>query len=149
MKVKILYSIFGFLGACILVVSGYFFWSNEKMVKVHVLEFPLLLSGKADSNTFSLLPAGTVMYYEKSLPEGFSRYRVYINTEKTLNDLQLQTLEDTTMIDPIWADSVQKEDLSKLIADYPITKDELQKILKSPHLTKEEIREVLNDYLRE
>ncbi len=119
------------------------------MVKVHILEFPLLLSSRVDASTSSLLPAGTVMYYEKSLPEGFSRYRVYINTEKTLNDLPLQILEDPTMIDPIWADAVQKEYLSKLIVGYPITKSELQKILKSPHLTKDEVREVLNDYLKE
>jgi hypothetical protein len=119
------------------------------MVKVHILESPLLLSGRGDSNTFSLLPAGTTMYYEKSLPEGFSRYRVYINTEKTLNNLKLQALEDATMIDPIWADAVQKEDLSKLISDYPITKGELRKILKSPHLTKDDVNEVLSDYLRE
>jgi len=148
-KLKIFYFIGGFFIACILVVLGYIFWSNEKMVKVHILESPLLLSGRGDSNTFSLLPAGTTMYYEKSLPEGFSRYRVYINTEKTLNNLKLQALEDATMIDPIWADAVQKEDLSKLISDYPITKGELRKILKSPHLTKDDVNEVLSDYLRE
>ena len=119
------------------------------MMKIHILESPLLLSGRGDLNSFGLLPAGTMMYYEKSLPEGFSRYRVYINTEKTLNNLQLQTLADPSMIDPIWVDAVQNDDLSKIIADHPITKGELHQILKNSHLTKDEINEVLKDKFRE
>ena len=119
------------------------------MMKIHILESPLLLFGREDLNAFGLLPAGTMMYYEKSLPEGFSRYRVYINTEKTLNNLQLQTLADPSVIDPVWAGAVENDDLSKIIADHPITKGELHQILKNSHLTKDEINEVLKDKFRE
>ncbi len=138
----------GFLAACLIGLICFYFWSTQRMVKIHTLTTPLLLSASGDEqNTFSLLPAGTTMYYEKSAPEGFSRYKVYINTEKTLHDLPLTTLSDPTLIDPIWADAVQKEDLAKLMSNYPITKTQLQQILKSPSLTKEDVESVLNEYL--
>lgn len=137
----------GFLIASLIGLIFFYFWSTQKMVKVHTLTTPLLLSSRIEQNSFSLLPAGTTLYYEKSTPEGFSRYKVYINTEKTLNNLTLTTLTDPTLIDPIWADAVQKEDLTKLMSSYPITKAQLQQILKSPSLTKEDVESVLNEYL--
>ena len=104
------------------------------MVKVHVTEspfsnFPAL---RCIAHT-PFWPAGTTLYFDKAMPEGFTRYKVYINLEKSpLNDLRLSPLKDPTLIDPIWADALQKEDLKRIIATYPITKSELSKMLNSP-----------------
>jgi hypothetical protein len=123
-----------------------FFWNDHKMTKVHKLESPLLLSSEEKTQTFHLLPKGTNLYFDQSYPEGFTRYKVYINIDRM--PLKLTELKDPTTILPIEASALAKEDLKKLLRDYPITKSDLQAILKSGQLSKDEIKEILSDYLR-
>ena len=112
--------------------------------KVHVLEAPMILTSDVPSKTMSLLPAGTTLYYDKSYPEGFTRYKVYINIDR--HPLALSNLSDPTEIVPIDARVPDKEDLERLLREYPISKAELAAILKSSRISKEEIREVLHEY---
>jgi hypothetical protein len=93
-----------------------------------------------------MLPKGTVMYFDQSYPEGFTRYKVYINVDRM--PLSLVELSDPTSISPIDANAPDKEDLKKLLKDYPVTKADLNAILKSTAMSKEEIKEVLTDFLR-
>jgi len=67
--------------------------------QVHRLNSPLLLTSNTATKNVHLLPAGTTLYYDKSFPEGFARYRVYINIDRT--PLALVELDDPTEIDPI------------------------------------------------
>lgn len=116
------------------------------MTKVHKLESPLLLSSDSPSKNMHMLPKGTVLYFDQSYPEGFTRYKVYINIDRM--PLALAELSDPTSIEPIDANVPEKEDLKKLLKDYPLTKADLNAMLKSTTMSKEEIKEVLTDFLR-
>jgi len=116
------------------------------MTKVHKLEYPLMLSSNVGSNNIHMLPRGTVLYFDKSYPEGFTRYKVYVNIDRT--PLKLEELADPTEIDPIDAAVPSKEDLLKLLSDYPLTKGDLESILNSNRLSKEDIKEVFGKYIR-
>jgi hypothetical protein len=128
------------------ILSTFLFRSPQKTTKVHKLESPLLLSSDNPSKNMHMLPKGTVMYFDQSYPEGFTRYKVYINIDRM--PLSLTELSDPTSILPIDANAPDKEDLKKLLKDYPVTKADLNAILKSTAMSKEEIKEVLTDFLR-
>ncbi|WP_434516295.1 hypothetical protein AB6Q56_06590 [Dechloromonas sp. ARDL1] len=117
-----------------------------KMTKIHKLEYPLIISSDAASKNTHMLPKGTVLYFDKSYPEGFSRYKVYINIDRT--PLKLENLSDPTEINPIDAFAPSKEDLLKIIRDYPLTKSDLESILDSKRISKDEIREILEKFIR-
>jgi hypothetical protein len=117
---------------------------GSKMTKIHTLESPLLLAGAKENSPFHLLPAGTTLYFDQSYPEGFTRYIVYVNVDHY--PLETQELDDPTLIIPITAFPLDKEDLKRLLVRNPITKAELASILKSGQLSKDEIRELLMEY---
>ena len=116
------------------------------MTKVHKLEFPLLLTSEDSLSNFHLLPKGTTLYFDKAYPEGFTRYKVYINIDRM--PLTLTELSDPTLIDPLDAQALDKENLKKILRDYPLTKSDLESILKSGKISKDEVKEVLTDFLR-
>jgi hypothetical protein len=124
----------------------FFFWNHHKMTKVHKLQSPLLLASEEKTQNYHLLPKGTTLYFDQSYPEGFTRYKIYINIDRT--PLKLSELNDPTSIFPIDATAPNQDDLKKLLKEYPISKSDLQAILKSGQLSKDEIKEVLSDFLR-
>lgn len=126
--------------------ANHFALEKKLMTKIHKLEYPLILSSDSSTKNTHLLPKGTVLYFDKSYPEGFTRYKVYINIDRM--PLKLDDLSDPTEIDPIDATAPSKEDLIKLLRDYPLTKSDLESILNSKRISKEEIREILNNFIR-
>jgi hypothetical protein len=117
---------------------------GAKMTRVHTLEYPLLFAGAKENAPLQLLPAGTTLYLDKSYPEGFTRYIVYVNVDHF--PLETHELEDPTLITPITAFPLDKEDLKRLLTRNPISKEELASILKSGQLSKDEIRELLAEF---
>lgn len=117
---------------------------GQKMTKVHILQFPMLLGGPGGGGPYQLLPKGTTLYYDQSYPEGFTRYKIYVNIDRY--PLDLTELSDPYSIDPLSAYSMDKGDLKRLLDRNPITKGDLTAILKSDQLSKEEIRELLVEY---
>lgn len=115
------------------------------MTKVHELKFPLLLASDTDLNSISLLPKGTVLYFDKAFSEGFTRYKVYINIDRM--PLELKNLSDPTLISPLEAFALDKSSLQKLLQSYPLSKDDLESILKSNKISKDEIKEIFENYL--
>ncbi|MDI1260549.1 hypothetical protein [Aquabacterium sp.] len=126
--------------------STAYFLEGRRMVKALVLEFPLLLEGSSAPGQTYLLPKGTTLYYEQAFPEGFVRYRMYVNVEGV--KLEPRDIADPTAISPVTAYPAGKAELRKLLSEYPLSKDDLQAILKSSVMTKEEIRSLLDEYSR-
>jgi len=144
MKSSIIFAL-GLLSGLVVSGASIFVWSTEKMTKVHTLKQPLLVSSNEPGKELHMLPAGTTLYFDKSFPEGFTRYKVYVNIDRM--PLLLRDLTDPTEIDPLEARAFDKEALSRVLQGYPFTRQELASILQSPHLTKEEVKEVINHYL--
>ncbi|MES2088687.1 MAG: hypothetical protein V4532_01695 [Pseudomonadota bacterium] len=119
---------------------------EKKPPLVHKLKSPLMLAGSATNDHQYLLPAGTSLYFDQAFPEGFVRYKVYVNVEGVSLDVAPPT--DKFWLDPLIAFPVRKEQLGKLLKDYPLTKDELRVILTGGALSKEDIKDLLDEYSR-
>ena len=119
---------------------------NEKIPLVHKLKAPLMLAGGDANDHQYLLPAGTSLYFDQAFPEGFVRYKVYVNVEGVSLDAVQPT--DKFWLDPLLAFPVRKEQLGQLLKNYPLTKDELSKILASGALSKDDIKSLLEEYSR-
>lgn len=135
----------GMVITSLIVLILFTYWNGFRMIKVHTLKAPLLLASTEPSKNLHLLPAGTTLYFDRSFPEGFTRYKVYINIDRM--PLPLRDLSDPTEINPIQARPLDKSELAKALRDYPLTRQELEAILLSGHLTRDEVKEVLEDYL--
>jgi hypothetical protein len=134
-------TIFGVVLGALLVTL----WSRTEMTKVHTLKAPLMLVSNEPTKNLHLLPVGTTLYFDQSFPEGFTRYKIYINVDRM--PLTLRDLADPTEVDPIEARALGKPELAKALRDYPLTRQDLEAILQSKHLTTEEIKEVFNTFL--
>ena len=109
------------------------------------LSEPLLLNAEGKTKYFNMLPVGTAMYKDYSFPEGHTRYIVYVNikgefqAEKAVSDKK-------NLIDPIWGETVQKDDLKQLMAETPVSKNDLVRILKARKVTREELAQILREW---
>lgn len=101
---------------------------------------PLLIAG--EQNYYSVLPAGTVIYYDRAWPEGHQTYHVYFHFK---GDLKAAPA-DASMISPLWLRTVDPEELPKLLHDYPVSKDELVAILKARKITKAELVQIVREW---
>jgi hypothetical protein len=94
----------GFLSALAVVAGAMRIWDGKRIAKVHTLTQPLIISSEQASKGLHMLPAGTTLYFDKSFPEGFTRYKVYINVDRM--PLTLRDLPDASEIDPLEARAV-------------------------------------------
>ena len=120
------------------------FLEKDDMPLVHKLAQPLLVFGGAPDSAAALLPTGTSLYFDEAFPEGFVRYKVYINVEGI--NLKSEEATEKFWLSPLTAIPIDKDQLKMLLSSYPITKDDLANILKSGQISKEEIRELLEEY---
>ncbi|MGZ8293761.1 MAG: hypothetical protein ACXWVG_12010 [Telluria sp.] len=120
-------------------------WNRANPPKVHILQAPLLIASNSATTNLHLLPAGTSLYFDESYPEGFTRYKAYINIDRM--PLSLSKLVDSSEIDPIEARALDKSELAMALRDCPLTRQELEAILHSKQLSIEEIQEVFNTVL--
>lgn len=112
--------------------------------RVHKLQFPMLLSGGTADSPPTILPKGTSLYYDWAAPEGFVRYKLYVNVEGA--NLESRPATEKFWIDPLTAFPFDKDNLRKLLTDYPVSRDDLSAILRSGQLSRQEIRDLLNEY---
>ncbi|MFY0574897.1 hypothetical protein ACN28S_11475 [Cystobacter fuscus] len=124
-----------------------FFWRTGQMEErgqIHVLETPLKIATDTQAKQYYLLPAGTTLYYDGAMPEGFTRYKVYVNIEGKA--LSLAPMEKPGLIAPLTAYPLDKDELLALLAAYPLDKEDLTRILHSIPATRRDIIEILNSY---
>jgi len=112
--------------------------------RVHTLEHPLLMTGAEVNSPPTILPKGTPLYYEKAFPEGFVRYKIYVNVEGIMLDTREPS--ERFWLKPMTAFPVQDEQLRDLLNTYPLTKEQLASILESGQISKTGIRTLLTEY---
>lgn len=137
----------GLLSGVAISVAAILVWNSTKTTRVHTLGQPMLVSSNTAGKVLHMLPVGTTLYFDKSYPEGFTRYKVYINVDRM--PLSLRELADPNEIDPLDARAFDKPAVAEALRDHPVSRGELASILQSPLLTKQKIREVFREYLEE
>ena len=105
------------------------------------LNEPLLIEGETNKY-YSLLPAGTVLYHDKSWPEGHETLHVYFNLKGNI-DFQKA---DPSVVSPLWLRTVDPAELTKLLQDYPLTKNDLVRILKARKISRDELAEIVREW---
>jgi hypothetical protein len=139
-------SVVGAVAVLVVLASliAYQFSKESRVPLVHELKQPLMLTGAGSPNIRYLLPQGTSLYYDQAFPEGFVRYKVYINVE----GVKLESREATEQfwLNPLTAFPVDAENLRKLLREQPLSKDELAAILKSGSISKADIRKLLLEF---
>ncbi|BCL94787.1 hypothetical protein ACNRBS_06510 [Ralstonia pseudosolanacearum] len=124
--------------------SGFYALEKSKIPRAHKLQFPLALSGGTQDSPVSILPKGTSLYYDQAFPEGFVRYKIYINVEGV--KLESQEVTEKFLIDPLTAFPFDNNSLQKPTLDHPLTKDDLTAILRSGTISKKEIQDPLTEF---
>jgi hypothetical protein len=80
------------------------------------LKEPLLLESEGKAQDFHVLPAGTALYKDYDAPEGFTRYRIYLNIKAEFAAEEIVS-DKPNLIDPIWGHPVRRDDLPFLLRD--------------------------------
>lgn len=131
--------------AVLLIAFGYLLpgtgWFKISSQKAFTTRQPLLIEGE-DQQTYSLLPAGSVLYHDKSWPEGHETFHVYFHFKGKLE----AEPADADVIAPLWLRTVERNEVGKLANEYPITKEELVKILKAQKMTREELAQIVREW---
>lgn len=121
----------------ITLTGAYFYMKPEKLNGI-TTEVPMIIENEAGSVNY-LLPKGTTLYFNKSMPEGYLQYIVYFNYKgKPLDGI------GTDGINPAWIYDIEKNDAEKLINSHPLSKKDLEAILKSNSFSKQELIEIIN-----
>ena len=108
----------GLTSGLVLFAISLYIWESQKMTKVHTLKQPLIVSSTAAGKVLTLLPVGATLYLDRSFPEGFTQYKVYINVDRM--PLSLRELADPNEIDPLEARAFDKFTLAQALRDYPL-----------------------------
>jgi hypothetical protein len=132
------------VAAAVSAITTYRFTKESPVPLVHELKQPLLLAGAGSPNAHYLLPQGTSLYYDQAFPEGFVRYKVYINVEGV--KLESREANEKFWLNPLTAFPVDADNLSKLLREQPLTKEDLAAILKSGSISKADIRQLLREH---
>ncbi|HEX8615124.1 MAG TPA: hypothetical protein VF800_27895 [Telluria sp.] len=135
----------GAVAGVLLLSLAWLFHPLYKTTKVYVLDAPMVLSADQMDDRLHLLPKGTTLYFDQGFAEGFSRYKVYVNIDRT--PLVLKELDDPTMIAPIQASLIDADELERESGKRPLTKQALRAMLASGGMAREEIEAVFDEFL--
>lgn len=127
--------------AYLLLLTGVLSMTSKK---AFTIEEPLLIEGE-QQKTYSLLPAGSVLYLDKSWPEGHQTFHVYFHFK---GDFKAAPA-DPKMISPLWLRNIDREELPKLLNEYPLSKQDLTTILRTRGVTKAELTQILREWPEE
>jgi hypothetical protein len=116
--------------------------SKTKYLK---LQEPLLIESEGKARDFHVLPIGTALYKDYDAPEGFTRYRIYINIKTEFAAEEIVS-DKPNLIDPIWGHPVRRDDLPYLLANTPVSKDDLVRILKARKMSREDLAQIVREW---
>lgn len=89
----------GFFSALVVAAASMLIWESKRITKVHTLTQPLVTVSDQADGALHTLPPGATLYFVRGFPEGFSRYKVYVNVDRM--PLTLRDLPDPNEIDPL------------------------------------------------
>lgn len=107
------------------------------METIHLLKVPLYIGGEEYPSPY-VIPAGTRLYYDGSLAEGVSRYRIYVNVK---SDLLLSRNEDGA-IDPISAEPMSKDDVLHFMRGVRLSVADIKSLISEGGYSAEDRREI-------
>jgi hypothetical protein len=108
--------------------------------KHHVLQRPLVVHSTGYASETGILPKGTSLRYVESFPEGFDRYVVFVNVERS--PLDLKELSPPDLVDPLSALPHTKAEGEHAV----MTAEELRTMLHGLGVKKSDLAALLTIY---
>ena len=132
----------GLLAAILFYVnSGYY--KEKIMEEMHVLKHPMII-GTEKNNGYYMVPKGTTLYFDAAMPEGFFRYRMYVNVFSTR--LKHEANVPAGSINPESIFPIDKAQLLSMFNTIRLDKDDLKLILDNGQFSPADKREII-EYL--
>lgn len=106
---------------------------------------PLLIEGPNGDEHDYVLPLGTTLYYDKSYPEGFDRYLVYLNHKGVIahEEVPMKPEYGGALIDPLWLSNIDADTLKDLFKRFPLSKDNVAAAVKANQITRDDLADIL------
>ncbi|MFJ2688215.1 hypothetical protein ACIOYV_31320 [Pseudomonas sp. NPDC087342] len=113
-----------------------------KMIKT---KEPLLLEGPNGDEHDYVLPVGTTLYHDKSYPEGFDRYLVYLNHKGVIAHevVPMKPEYGGALIDPLWLSNIDADTLKDLFKRFPLSKEDVAAAIKANEITKDDLADII------
>ncbi|MDR1994173.1 hypothetical protein [Azonexus sp.] len=105
---------------------------------------PVLISSPSGKPEHYILPAGTILFHQKSYDEGHSTYIIELNYKGMPPVERVDSKVGSE--NPLWAYPVSETDLRRLTADYPLTRDELAALLKARKISRDELAQIVREW---
>ena len=126
----------GFL-IIVFIAVQYFKQKEFIMEQIHILKAPLSIGSEKDNNYY-LLPKGSYLYLDSVFPEGFTRYRLYVNIKE-----KLEVRDNVERVEaPMSADSITKDRLINLLDSVKLDKDDIKAILGNGKFSESDKKEI-------
>ncbi|QJI42469.1 hypothetical protein HKK52_16515 [Pseudomonas sp. ADAK2] len=106
---------------------------------------PLLIEGRNGDEHDYVLPIGTTLYYDKSYPEGFDRYWVYLNHKGVIahEEVPMKPEYGGALIDPLWLSNIDADTLKDLFKRFPLSKEDIAAAVKANQITRGDLADIL------
>lgn len=106
------------------------------------LKEPMLIS--TDKNApYYMIPAGTVLHFERAFDEGHQLYSMEVFVD---GGLPAEKVADPSRSDATWIYPISADGVEKILSNYPLTKDDLVRILKARKITRDELAEIVRNW---
>jgi len=108
---------------------------------------PLQISPESgsDGSGCYILPAGTFLYYDDSMAEGFDRYFVYFNHQGKIEHEKVQVEEKWkgAFIAPLWLWNIDADELKDMFMRFPLTKEDVASAVRANKITRDDLIDII------
>lgn len=106
------------------------------------LKEPMLISNSSGA-PYYMIPANTVLHFEKGFAEGHQLYKidVFFKGELSADQLPPETASEST-----WLYSIDADDVQKVLQQYPLSKEDLVQIMKARKMTRDDLAQIVRDW---
>ena len=118
-------------------------WAHDRtMMKT---QEPLLIEGPQGDEQAYVLPPGTILYHDKSFPEGHDRYVVYLNHKGAIahEEVPMKPEYGGHFISPLWISNVDADALKSIFKRFPLSREDVAAAIKSNEITKDDLADII------
>lgn len=105
---------------------------------------PLLIESQFGEVDY-VLPAGTVLYHDRSFPEGHDRYIVYFNHKGVIDheEVPMKPEYGGTFIDPLWLSNIDADVLEAIFRRFPLSRADVQAVIEANGITRDDLADII------